>query len=143
MSDSSGSEITYQAELERQIYGLPFHRWLMPEATAVDLAERSVVVTLNFRPELGLRQGAEIFHGGVVAALADITGHAAVAVWQGGAVPTIGLQIDYLAPAQGKTLVAQGRLRKLGRTLGRADVEMSVNGKLVALARGTFSVGKG
>lgn len=142
MNESAITLEALKSELDRQIEGPPFHHWLKPVARGVDAAEKSVYVAIDFRPELGHMKGSDAFHGGVIAALADITGHATVAVWQGSATPTISLQVEYLSLARGQTLLACGRLRKLGRSIGRADVELSVDGRLVALARGTFSTGR-
>lgn len=96
-------------------------------------------MSLPFRREFSHHPKLPFVHGGIIAALVDIAGHAAVAVWQGHPVPTINLQIDYLAPAQGDEVVARGMLRKLGRNISRSDVEVTVGDKLVALGRGTFS----
>jgi uncharacterized protein (TIGR00369 family) len=53
--------------------------------------------------------------------------------------PTIDLRIDYLAPARGD-LVATGKLLRLGRSIGRSDVEITdSSGKLVAVGRAVFS----
>jgi acyl-coenzyme A thioesterase PaaI-like protein len=75
----------------------------------------------------------------MVASVIDIVAHAAVAVWHGGPAPTVTLQIDYLAPAIGPELHARGILRRMGRTVSRADAEISAGGKLVSIGRGTFS----
>lgn len=131
------------ARLNEELRRPPFHHWLRPEALGVDAAAQAVEVGLRFRPELGHTAGRPAFHGGVIGALADITGHAAVAVWCGHAVPTISLLVDYVRPAEGELLVARGVLRRLGRAVGRADVEMTIDNRLVALGRGTFSIAGG
>jgi uncharacterized protein (TIGR00369 family) len=127
------------ARLHEEMLRPPFNRWLAPEVLSVDEANQVVDLSLPFRPELGHHPLQPFFHGGVIAALADAAGHAAVAVFHGRPTPTVTLSIDYLAPATGSTLTARGILRRLGRTLSRADVELHCESKLVALARGTFS----
>ena len=117
----------------------PFNTWLGPVAVKADESERCVVIELPFRPEFSHMTGEEVFHGGVIAALADIAGHATVAVFHGNVTPTVSLQTDFLAPAVGTRLQAVGRRRKLGRTLARADIDLLVADRLVAIARGTFS----
>ncbi|MBW3097248.1 PaaI family thioesterase [Pseudohoeflea coraliihabitans] len=117
----------------------PFNEWLGPVAIEADEVEKRIAVELPFRPEFSHQTGATVFHGGVIAALADITGHAAVAVFHGAVTPTISLSTEFLAPAIGDRLRAVGRLRKKGRTIARADVDLFVGDRLVALARGTFS----
>lgn len=130
---------TLFARLQQEMERPPFHHWLRPQARDVDPDRQTVEVGLTFRPELGHTEGRPVFHGGVIGALADIAGHAAVAVWCGHAVPTVGLTLDFVRPAEGELLVARGLLRRLGRSIGRADVEMTIDNRLVALARGTFS----
>ncbi len=127
------------ARLQEELDRPPFNRWLELLPVAVDDEERTIEICLPYRPEFSHHPSQGIFHGGVLAALADVAGHAAVAVFHGRPAPTVTLQIDYLAPAVGETVVARGILRKLGRNLSRADVELRCGNRLIALARGTFS----
>ena len=122
-------------ELERP----PFNSWLAVVPTRVVEHDRVVELTLPFRPEFSLDRNNAIFHGGILAALADVTGHAAVAVFHGAPTPTINLQVEYLAPARGDAVRARGILRKLGRAISTADVELFCGDTLVALGRGNFS----
>jgi uncharacterized protein (TIGR00369 family) len=126
--------------LKVELHRPPMNRWIGVEAVVVSSADNSLTVRLPFRPELGYAEGRNIFHGGAIAALSDIAGYAVVAVAGEGPTPTVTLSLDYVAPAAGEELVAVARLRKRGRSLGRADVEIYAANKLVALARGTFSV---
>lgn len=125
--------------LREEMIRPPFNTWLSPVAVEADEAERRVVIELPFRPEFSHTADETIFHGGVIAALADIAGHATVAVFHGKMTPTVSLQTDFLAPAIGTRLQAVGWLRKHGRTLARADIDLLVGDRLVAIARGTFS----
>jgi uncharacterized protein (TIGR00369 family) len=82
------------------------------------------------------------FHGGVLAALADVAAHAAIAVRVGHPVPTVDLRMDYLRPAPLGELMAEATPLQVGRSIGRADVRISTVGEaavLVAVARATFS----
>lgn len=128
-----------RTELERP----PFNAWLAPEPVAVDDAARAVEIRLPVRAEFSYHPERKIVHGGVLAALADIAGYATVALFHGGATPTMTLQIDYLSASEADVLTARGMLRKLGRTASRADVEISGGGRLLAIARGTFSTAGG
>jgi uncharacterized protein (TIGR00369 family) len=143
MTDPVARREALEAVLEREIAGPPFHAWLRPRAVSVDPERKEILIALDFRTEFSHTAGSVLFHGGILAAFADITGHAAVAVWNGAQSPTITLSIDYIAPASGPTLLARGILRKFGRSIGRADIEISSGEKLVALARGAFSTKKG
>jgi uncharacterized protein (TIGR00369 family) len=123
-----------RVEMER----CPFHDFLRPEGVGAD--GEKVVVRLPFRPEFRLAAADDCFHGGVLAALVDITAHATVAVRTGHVSPTVDLRLDYLRPARGSALVATGRVLRAGRSIARADVEVhDPDGALVVAGRGTFS----
>ena len=80
----------------------PFNTWLGPVAVKADESERCVVIELPFRPEFSHTADQTIFHGGVIAALADIAGHATVAVFstvasssaRGSSTPSTALNAD-------------------------------------------------
>jgi uncharacterized protein (TIGR00369 family) len=121
-------------ELERP----PFNAWLGVRAVKADAQTQEIQIVLPFRPEFSHHPTTHVFHGGIVSALIDIAGHAAVAVWHGAPAPTVSLHIEYLAPAQGPELSARGILRRLGRSLAFSDVEVTASDKKVALGRGIF-----
>jgi uncharacterized protein (TIGR00369 family) len=123
-------------EMERP----PFHRVLQPRAIDADPESGAVRIGLTYRDELARAPNEKSFHGGVIATLVDLAGHAAVAVKIGRMAPTIDLRIDYLRPSSGEDVVAHARLIKAGRTVGRVDVEVTdTEGRLIALGRGSFS----
>jgi len=123
-------------EMERP----PFHRVLQPQALDADPDTGSVKIGLAYRDELARAPSESSFHGGVIATLIDLAGHAAVAVKIGRMAPTIDLRIDYLRPSSGEDVVAHARLIKVGRTVGRVDVEIvDTQGRLIAIGRGSFS----
>ena len=123
------------AELARP----PFHRWLKPTAISVNVERQEIEIGMVYRPELSHDSDRAIFHGGVVAALVDIAGYAAVAIWQDVATPTIALHVEYLRPAVAPELRARGMLRRMGRSVARVDIEISAAASLVALGRATYS----
>lgn len=127
-------------QLRRELLRCPFHDFLGPEAVDVELATSTVVVRLPYRQEFRRSTDQDFFHGGLIAALTDITGHAAVAVALGRVSPTIDLRVDYLRPARGAALLATGHVRRAGRSIATADVEVrDPGGVTVACGRGTFS----
>lgn len=98
----------------------------------------TAVLRMSMRPHL-TRDGT-IYHGGPVASLIDIAGDMVVAVRAGGGVPTISLRVDYLRPCTGPWLRATARLRRFGRTISVADVDVhDDHGRLCAVGRGTYS----
>jgi uncharacterized protein (TIGR00369 family) len=120
----------------------PFHHFLKPEAVAVDLKAGTVEIRLPFRPEFARVPDKPEYHGGVIAALIDMTAHAAAAVQTGRMSPTVDLRIDYMRLASNTALLSRGTVRRMGRTLAVVDVEIisEADGRQLALGRGVLSV---
>lgn len=137
MPDAATREL--MDRLLEEITRPPYNEHLGLNAVSVDSERRSVVIALPYRPEFSHHRSRAVFHGGVIAALIDIAGHAAVAVWHGKPAPTISLNIEYLAGAENADLKATASLRKLGRSISCADIEVTAGNKVVALGRGLFS----
>jgi uncharacterized protein (TIGR00369 family) len=117
----------------------PFHQWLLPELVEVDEQASSVTIRLPIRPEFGRLPGRPELHGAVVAAMVDITGHAAIAARLLHSVATVDMRVDYLRLAGGSELVAVATVIKLGRTIGVVDVRINDDQKrLVAVGRATY-----
>lgn len=136
----NGRDAAALQRLHEEMSGPPFHALLHPVALSADAESGTVSVLLPFRPELARAVGDTSFHGGVIASLIDMTGHAAVAVKIGRMAPTIDLRIDYLRPSQGNSLVATARIIRLGRSISRVDIDVHDDaGRLVAIGRGSFS----
>jgi uncharacterized protein (TIGR00369 family) len=105
--------------------GIYVRRW---DADGVELG-------LPFRPELSAHEG--VFHGGVIAALIDTTGSAAVLAGhdfsKGSRLSTISMSVNYLAVAPHEEVLAEGRTSKRGSRLHYADVGVrSMSGTLLA-----------
>jgi uncharacterized protein (TIGR00369 family) len=132
--------IDHLQRLRHELQHPPFHGFLRPEPVSVDPAAGVVMIRLPYRPEFRRAADAPDYHGGVLAALIDLAAHAAIAVQAGRMVPTIDLRIDYLRPAPGVDLTATAKVLRLGRSIGRADVEVvGESPSLLAVGRGTFS----
>src|SRR5262245_51184932 len=84
-----------------------------------------VEMALGRRPDLVQANG--FFHGGVITGLADHAAGAAVttALPEGRFAVTVSLQVNFLAPANGETLIARARALQAGRTFGVAQVDVS------------------
>jgi uncharacterized protein (TIGR00369 family) len=119
----------------------PFHHFLKPEPVTADPDAGVVEIRLPFRPEFSRAPDKAEYHGGVIAALIDLTAHAAVAVKTGRMAPTVDLRIDYLRLASNTALTARGIVRRMGRTLAVVDVDIEdEGGRAIALGRGILSV---
>jgi uncharacterized protein (TIGR00369 family) len=134
------SEQAALARLREEMARPPFHKVLAPEAVRADPVNGVVIIRLPYQPQLARAPGEKSYHGGVIATLVDLAGHAAVAVSIGRMAPTIDLRIDYLRPAIDSDLTATAKLIAVGRAVARADIEITdAQGRLIAIGRGTFS----
>jgi uncharacterized protein (TIGR00369 family) len=88
----------------------------------------------------------DVVHGGAISSLIDTA--AATAAWSGAEVPerprasTVGLTVDFLAPARAQGVVAEARVvRRGGRGLCFCEVHVSADdGNKVALALVTYQL---
>jgi uncharacterized protein (TIGR00369 family) len=117
----------------------PFHQWLLPELREVNEEAGSVTVGLPIRPEFCRLPGRPELHGAVVAAMVDISGHAAIAAKVLHSVATVDMRVDYLRLAAGSEIVAVATVVKLGRTIGVVDVRITDDQqRLVAIGRAAY-----
>ena len=107
------------------------HLGIRLQALELDHAE----LVLPFDPRLATLD--DVVHGGAVAALIDTAGMAAA--WSDDVEPqalagaTVSLNVDYLAPARGKDLLATAGVARRGRSLCFTDVRVTEpDGRLVA-----------
>jgi uncharacterized protein (TIGR00369 family) len=88
----------------------------------------------------------DVVHGGAISSLIDTA--AAAAAWSGADLPerprasTVGITVDFLAPARGQGLTADARVvRRSGRGLCFCEVSVSdEDGSQVALALVTYQL---
>jgi uncharacterized protein (TIGR00369 family) len=104
---------------------IPFNKFLGVRATS--LSRGRVEIEIPFRDELVGDPMRPALHGGVLSALGDAAGGAAV--WSGidddnARISTIDLRIDYLRPARLATLVAEATVVRVGNRVGVADVRI-------------------
>jgi uncharacterized protein (TIGR00369 family) len=123
---------------------IPFNRVL---GVRVVGAERGIVrLMVPFRPELVGDPLRPALHGGVLSALADAAGGAAL--WSGidddrGRVSTIDLRIDYLRPARLEDVIAEARTVRLGKRVGVVDIRLfhaSREEETIATGKGVYNV---
>jgi uncharacterized protein (TIGR00369 family) len=126
--------------IEKLLARPPFHQWLRPRIVARDADKQTLTIAIDHRPELARSADVPDYHGGIVAALVDIAGHACLAAKLGRRIPTIDMRIDYLRAAANTGLRATGRVLRAGATIGVCDVEVRDDqDRLVAVGRCTFS----
>ena len=126
--------------LDGLIRNPPFHQWMGVTATAVE--EGRVVLRIPPNEDFVGNPFVPAVHGGIVAALIDLAGGAALFAKLQFPTPTIDMRVDYLRPAfAGRPLNAEARVKSLGRTVAFVDIDVTDDdGRLVATGRCTYSV---
>lgn len=128
----------------RDIMGehIPFNRLL--GVRVHEVAEGRVVLEVPFKPELIGDPDRPALHGGVLSAVADAAGGAAVwtSIGEGDRVSTIDLRVDYLRPARLETFHATATVLRVGNRVGVANITVTHPGdpRAVAEAKGVYSV---
>lgn len=98
-----------------------------------------LVLRLPLRDELKRAADHDQFHGGAIAMLIDTAADFAVALVAGGGVPTANFRTDFLRPCAGTHVDAHAVVRRAGRTLAIADVDViDARDRLCAVGRGTY-----
>ncbi len=123
---------------------IPFNRFLGMRVAEIDRGR--VRLEIPFREELIGDPLRPALHGGVISALADTCGGAAI--WSTiddfrVRVSTIDLRIDYLRPGLAETLVAEGTVVRAGRRVGVVDIRLfhpSAPGETIATGKGVYNV---
>ncbi|MEL8056563.1 MAG: PaaI family thioesterase [Pseudomonadota bacterium] len=126
--------------LQGLLDGSPFTKFLNVQVTDADPDAGTVTLKMVSRPEIQRMDGSAQIHGGPLAALIDTAGDLAVAQAVGGAVPTIDMKVDYLRPVMGDYVLAKAFARRVGRTVGVADVEIiDAEDQLCAIGRAVYA----
>jgi uncharacterized protein (TIGR00369 family) len=104
---------------------IPFNRYLGVRVT--DVRKGFARLEVPFRDHLVGDPLRPALHGGVLSALADAAGGAAV--WgsiedERARISTIDMRIDYLRPARLVTVIAEAHVVRIGNRVGVADVRL-------------------
>lgn len=127
--------------LRGRLAGSPFVDFMKLEPLAFDAPQQSLSLRIPFRPEFQRGSEPGRWHGGVIASLVDTAGDFVIIALCRHAPPTVNFRVDYLKPAVGPSLIAQGRLRRQGRSMAFVDVDvLDEHGTLVALGRANYSM---
>jgi uncharacterized protein (TIGR00369 family) len=122
---------------------IPFNRFLGIQLTAAK--EGWVRLELPFRPEFIGDASRPALHGGVISTLIDTCGGFAVftSIVYGEKVSTIDLRVDYLAPGAADTLIAEGKVVRVGNRVGVADIQCfqpSQPDRIIATGKGVYNI---
>jgi uncharacterized protein (TIGR00369 family) len=127
-------------EIQKMLDVSPFNVFLGLTVLNADPAKQEVTMRSAMRPEFERRPGSKQWHGGVIASVIDTAGDFAVGMMVGRGLPTVNFRVDYLKPAVDTALVAVSRVRRAGKSVGVADVDVfDEKGSLLAIGRGTYS----
>lgn len=110
--------------------------------TVVSLDHKAMEITMRspMRPEFERRPGGGQWHGGPIASIIDTVGDFAVGMMVGRGLPTVNFRVDYLRPAVNTALVTVAKVRRVGKSVGVADVDVfDEKGVLLAIGRATYS----
>jgi uncharacterized protein (TIGR00369 family) len=141
--DAGEADVSAQLAFVRRLIDdeIPFNRVL---GLRVRSATRGLaVLEIPFRAELIGDRDRPALHGGVVSALADTCGGAAVWTQVGALdrVSTIDLRVDYLRPGRAETLVATGRVLRVGNRVGVVNiVTHDGDAEPIAEAKGVYAI---
>jgi uncharacterized protein (TIGR00369 family) len=114
----------------------PYHQWLGLDVASIGAGE--IELTAKWREEWVVNVEGGYTHGGILAALVDLTADWALVSSNGRGVPTIDLRVDYHAPTKGD-LRAVGKAIKFGKQFSSAEAHVyDASGKLVASGRGVY-----
>jgi uncharacterized protein (TIGR00369 family) len=124
-------------KVQQMITRAPYHQWLGLRVLAVD--ETGIELQATWREEWVVNPDRRYTHGGILAALVDLTADWAMVGKLGRAVPTIDMRVDYHSAAMPGDLTARGKIVRLGGQFSTAEAQVfDKDGKLVASGRGTY-----
>lgn len=128
-----------EREMRERVEASPFHAGMGISVVAV--REGTVDLRLEARDDQVNLLGS--VHGGVLATLADTAAGLAVrsTVPRGSRHASVHLDVQYLSPASPGTLLASGRVVRLGRRLAFARAEVTDDaGQVLATAQVTVAI---
>lgn len=141
----SEADLAKHLALVRRIMSdlIPFNRVLGLDV--VELGHGHAVLGLPYRDELIGDPARPALHGGVLSALADTCGGAAVwtAIGDDDRVSTIDLRVDYMRPGPLERLLAISDVLRVGNRVGVVSIRIVPEARpneIIADGRGVYSV---
>ncbi|CDY73845.1 putative protein PaaI, possibly involved in aromatic compounds catabolism [Caballeronia glathei] len=116
----------------------PYHQWL--GLRVLDVRDGTIEISATWREEWVVNPERRYTHGGILAALVDLTADWALVSKTGRGVPTIDLRVDYHRAAMPGDLTARGKVVKFGSAISVAEAHVyDQSGALLASGRGVYS----
>jgi uncharacterized protein (TIGR00369 family) len=105
----------------------------------ITVGDGTIELTANWREEWVVNPDRGYTHGGILAALIDLTADWAMVSRTGRGVPTADLRVDYHRAAMPGTLTIRGEIVHFGKQLSVAEAKVfDKEGRLLASGRGTY-----
>lgn len=128
------------AQFKRIAASAEYHKFLALDLVEGDAELGRCVIKLAYDQKYSIFAEPGTYHGGVIAALVDVTGAIACGLKVGRPTPTCNMRIDFLDSPAKVDLIAEGIVRRFGKSIAVADVEIrDAAGKVYSIGRGTFS----
>ena len=126
-----------RAFVQEALEAAPFHRWLGLSVTETGADE--IKLLMPWRDELVSNPKVQSAHGGVLAALIDLTGFYALLATGNMPVATADLRVDYHKIATPGALTIVGKVIRLSTTLSVAEASVfNSTGALLSSGRGAY-----
>jgi uncharacterized protein (TIGR00369 family) len=124
-------------EVEALLLRGPYHQWLGLKVLAV--GEGTIEIKATWREEWVVNPDRRYTHGGILAALVDLTADWALVSATGRGVPTIDMRVDYHRAAMPGDLICKGKAVRIGGQFSVAEASIfDADGKLCASGRGAY-----
>lgn len=122
---------------------VPFNALLQIQVD--ELSDGYCLMSVPFREELIGDPFRRALHGGVLSAVIDTCGGAALwtRIDEGDVLATVDLRVDYLRPGQPRDFFVEGRVLRLGNRVGVADMVAYHRGneaEPIASGKGVYNV---
>ncbi|HZY11407.1 MAG TPA: PaaI family thioesterase [Beijerinckiaceae bacterium] len=125
------------AAVEEMITRGPFNKWLGLRIQKVD--DEGIELTATWREEWVVNPQRRYTHGGILAAIIDLTADWALVAHTGRGVPTVDMRVDYHRAAMPGDLTAKGRIVRLGSQFSVSEASVyDKDGALLASGRGVY-----
>ena len=131
------SEELSMEKVQALITRAPYHQWLGIKVVA--LHPDGIELRAKWREEWVVNPDRRYTHGGILAALVDLTADWALVSSTGRGVPTIDMRVDYHRAAMPGDLTCKGSVVRAGGQFSVAEAKVfDGDGKLCASGRGVY-----
>ena len=137
MTQMSEIQQLTKEQVEEMLTRGPYHQWL--GLRVIEVGDGTIEIGATWREEWVVNPQRRYTHGGILAALVDLTADWTLVSKTGRGVPTIDLRVDYHRAAMPGDLVARGKVIKFGSAISVAEAQIfDEGGNLLASGRGVY-----